>query len=137
MATRRTTILACLAAFALIPAASAQFDLSWYTIDGGGATFSTGGTFSLGGTIGQPDAGIMAGGTFTLTGGFWAGTSNPCNLLGDLDSDGDVDLQDLANLLGHFGTTSGATFEQGDIDDDNDVDLQDLAFLLSVFGQVC
>ena len=137
MATRQTTILACLAAFALIPAASAQFDLSWYTIDGGGAMFSTGGTFSLGGTIGQPDAGVMSGGTFTLTGGFWAGASNPCSLLADLDSDGDVDLQDLANLLGHFGTTSGATFEQGDVEGDGDVDLQDLAFLLSVFGQVC
>lgn len=137
MTARRSTILACLAALAMIPAASAQFDLSWYTIDGGGAMFSTGGTFSLGGTIGQPDAGVMSGGTFTLTGGFWAGASDPCSLLADLDHDGDVDLQDMAFLLANFGTTSGATFEQGDIDDDGDVDLQDLAFLLSVFGQSC
>ncbi len=52
-------------------AAAQPFDLSWYTIDGGGATFSTGGGFELGGTIGQPDAGTMTGGNFLLTGGFW------------------------------------------------------------------
>ena len=47
------------------------YDLSWYTIDGGGATFSTGGSYSLGGTIGQPDAGMMSSGSYTLLGGFW------------------------------------------------------------------
>ena len=36
------------------------FDLSWNTIDGGGATFSSGGTYRLGGT-GQPDAGTHSG----------------------------------------------------------------------------
>lgn len=50
------------------------FDLTWNTIDGGGATFSSGGNYSLGGTIGQADAGAMSGGTFSLNGGFWAGT---------------------------------------------------------------
>src|SRR5438045_6444519 len=48
-----------------------SYDLSWSTIDGGGGTFSTGGSYSLGGTIGQPDAGSMSGGAYTLTGGFW------------------------------------------------------------------
>jgi len=49
------------------------YNLEWSTIDGGGGTFSTGGGWSLGGTIGQPDAGNLSGGTFTLSGGFWAG----------------------------------------------------------------
>jgi hypothetical protein len=48
-----------------------SYEISWYTFDGGGATFSTGGTYSLGGTIGQADAGILSGGTYTLNGGFW------------------------------------------------------------------
>ena len=47
--------------------ASAQtgggYDLTWNSIDGGGATFSTGGGYSLGGTIGQADAGAASGGT--------------------------------------------------------------------------
>jgi len=49
------------------------YDLSWSTIDGGGYTFSTGGGYSLGGTIGQPDAGTMSDGGYTLGGGFWGG----------------------------------------------------------------
>ena len=47
------------------------YDLTWSTVDGGGATFSTGGTYSLGATAGQPDAGSAAGGSYSLTGGFW------------------------------------------------------------------
>jgi len=46
------------------------YDISWYTVDGGGGS-SSGGTFSLTGTIGQPDAGHMTGGNYTLDGGFW------------------------------------------------------------------
>jgi len=53
--------------------AGGGFDLSWHTVDSGGATFSTGGSYALGGTIGQPDAGVMAGGDYTLAGGFWPG----------------------------------------------------------------
>ena len=56
-----------------VPAAAQPYDLSWYTVDGGGATFSTGGTYSLGATIGQPDAsGALTGGSYALVGGFWA-----------------------------------------------------------------
>lgn len=49
------------------------YDLSWWTADGGGGTFSTGGSYTLGGTIGQPDAGLLTGGAYTLGGGFWGG----------------------------------------------------------------
>lgn len=49
------------------------YDLSWNTVDGGGYTFSTGGGYALGGTIGQPDAGVLTGGGYTLVGGFWGG----------------------------------------------------------------
>lgn len=50
-----------------------NYDLSWYTVDGGGHTWSTGGTYTLGGTIGQPDAGLLATGNYSLGGGFWEG----------------------------------------------------------------
>jgi hypothetical protein len=50
-----------------------DYDLSWWTVDGGGATFSTGGDYSLGGTIGQPDAGVIAAESYVLQGGFWPG----------------------------------------------------------------
>jgi hypothetical protein len=54
-------------------AISAAYDLSWSTVDGGGYTFSAGGEYSLGGTVGQPDAGLLTGGDYTLGGGFWGG----------------------------------------------------------------
>lgn len=47
------------------------YELTWSTVDGGGAMFSTGGSYSLGGTIGQPNAGLLSGGSYTLSGGFW------------------------------------------------------------------
>jgi hypothetical protein len=61
--------------FLLTSAALAQtgngYDLSWWTVDGGGRQ-SSGGGYTLDGTIGQPDAGVlMSGGDFTLAGGFW------------------------------------------------------------------
>jgi hypothetical protein len=44
--------------------------VDWFTIDGGGGT-STGGVYAVSGTIGQPDAGALTGGNYTLQGGFW------------------------------------------------------------------
>jgi hypothetical protein len=75
-----TTVLLCLlilliALLVASPAARAAlnaFDLDWWTMDSGGGT-STGGVYSLSGTIGQPDAGGMSGGSYTLAGGFWSG----------------------------------------------------------------
>lgn len=61
-----------------------------------------------------------------------------CNgsLAGDLDTDGDVDLADLARLLASFGCAPPETCD-ADIDGDGDVDLADLGFMLANFGEVC
>jgi hypothetical protein len=56
--------------FAVSRASAQTYSIDWYTIDGGGGT-STGGVYSVNGTIGQPDAGHMSGGNFTIDGGFW------------------------------------------------------------------
>jgi hypothetical protein len=52
---------------------SLGYDLIWWTVDGGGVTFSTGAGCTLGGTAGQPDAGVLSGGGYVLGGGFWRG----------------------------------------------------------------
>jgi len=54
-------------------AASSAYELSWWSVDGGGHTFSAGGGYTLGSTIGQPDAGALEGGGYVLGGGFWGG----------------------------------------------------------------
>ncbi|MCP4549141.1 MAG: hypothetical protein GY835_22030 [bacterium] len=51
---------------------SSGFDLSWFTIDGGGGMWSQGGDFELSATIAQVDAVVLKGDDFELTGGFWA-----------------------------------------------------------------
>lgn len=45
---------------------SAWVDLTWSTVDGGGG---------VSGTAGQPDAGALTGGSYTLAGGFWSGAA--------------------------------------------------------------
>ena len=57
------------------------YELSWFTVDGGGLTWSTGGGYKLGGSIGQPDAQALAqGGGYRLQGGFWRPVAEPPGL---------------------------------------------------------
>jgi hypothetical protein len=83
---KRAAIFSTLAAMLLlVPTASAKsggtvstvldtnYTLSWWTVDGGGITFAEGSGYTLGATTGQPDAGIVEGGAYTLVGGFWSG----------------------------------------------------------------
>jgi len=51
---------------------------------------------------------------------------------GDLDGDGDVDLADLAELLGDFRCNDGRCV--GDVDADGDTDGADLVMLLANYG---
>ena len=68
--------LVALLCFLLLPSAfglhAQSYAIDWYKIAGGGST-STSGTYAVSGTIGQPDAsGALTGGSYSLTGGFWA-----------------------------------------------------------------
>ena len=63
------------AAPAFFGAALAQggYALNWHTVTGGGIMQGAGGDYVLSATAGQPAAGMLDGGAFTLSGGFWAG----------------------------------------------------------------
>lgn len=70
-----TIRISLLAAFVIIAAAadvSADYQIVWSTIDGGGGT-SSGRQYIVSGTIGQHDATYSAGGDYELLGGFWTG----------------------------------------------------------------
>ncbi|HVP09683.1 MAG TPA: hypothetical protein VMV94_00680 [Phycisphaerae bacterium] len=95
-----TTRWFVLLAIALAPAAIADdFSVDWYTVDGGGVMWTSGGSFELGGTIGQPDANAatMTGGSFELSGGFWV--VPPCWCLSDLNNDGLLDGLDVQGFV--------------------------------------
>src|SRR5690349_4455036 len=64
----------------LAPAsAGGGYTLDWYTVDGGGGTSSSA-SYGLSGTVGQPDASVSNGGSYTLAGGFWAGAPSSYQL---------------------------------------------------------
>ena len=103
----------------------ADFDLSWYTIDGGGNRWSTGGDFELSGTLGQTDAGVLSGGNFTLLGCFWPATVPAC--LGDCDCDGVVDFNDINALVAALSDPAGVCFFPNlDMNFDGVVDFDDI-----------
>jgi hypothetical protein len=57
---------------AIVPQALGDYQITSYTIDGGGG-MSSGGQYVLTGTIGQPDAAYSSGGQYEMLGGFWPG----------------------------------------------------------------
>jgi hypothetical protein len=99
-----------------LPAALADYQIVWSTIDSGGGT-SSGGTYQLSGTIGQPDAAYSASGQYEILGGFWPGgplctvdfhhfarfasywLDTDTGLPADLYEDGTVDYYDLAEFV--------------------------------------
>ena len=102
--------------------------VDWYSIDGGGGT-SEGNDFVVRGTIGEADAGRLAGGEFSLAGGLitgGVGAAPPCPA--DLTGDGQVGTNDLLALLAAWGQ------DGGDIDGDGTTGTNDLLALLAAWG---
>jgi len=112
------------------------FQISWWTVDGGGGA-AAGKGLELDGTIGQPDAspaGALTGGGYSLTGGFWAFAVPACESYApvDYDRDCDVDHDDFmiwascarGSRIAHDGTE---ICQAADFDGDNDVDQTDFA----------
>ena len=109
---------------ALAGIAEPTFEFSRTTIDGGAIMQSEGGGFELSGTIGQPDAGVLEGGDFTLSGGFWFELAK-----GDCEDDGDVDLSDYdlftACLTGPGGEAPAGNCRCFDVNASDTVDIAD------------
>jgi hypothetical protein len=139
-------IAVCLASLVLMLGtgrAFGQLSMTWTTIDGGGGT-CTGGGLTLNCTIGQPDAGAtMTGGSFSFTGGFWAGVgggphcgSADFNCDGDVGTDSDIEafFACLSGTCPPPPCTSNADFN-GDGDVGTDADIE--AFFRVLGGGTC
>ena len=73
-------LLFIIATFAVLPFAeqlthAQSFIINRFAIEGGGP--SAGGVFTASSTVGQPDAGMMSGGNYSLAGGFWGVLATP------------------------------------------------------------
>ena len=69
----KQSVMALVVVLAASAAGAQPYELSWWTVDGGGAMDGTGGAYTLSGTSGQPDAGgPYTGAPYTLHSGFWA-----------------------------------------------------------------
>ena len=127
---RTVAILAIVAAGAVV---AQEFEMTRWTVDGGGAMRSTGGDFELSGTIGQHDARAMTGGEFELTGGFWFPLAPS-----DCNEDGGVNLMDhsaFESCLADAGpdTATPAGCECFDVNRSDTVDLRDFAIAQTTF----
>ncbi len=113
-----------------------DYAIDWHTIDGGGEMWSTGGTYELGGTVGQPDAGAMTGGDYTLTGGFWA--LPPCWCLADLNNDGLRDGDDIQAFVDCM-IGGGSNCACADIETNGELNMSDVTMFVSglLTGEVC
>ena len=53
------------------PGEAAPYEITRWTVDGGGASPRQAGPYTCGGTVGQPDAGRLSRLSYALAGGFW------------------------------------------------------------------
>ncbi len=104
-----------------------SFDLSWHTVDGGGAMNTAGGDYVLAGTIGQPDAQtppVMSGGSFELVGGFWPAAAPACACPSDMNGDmlwNGLDIQQFVECV-----VAGGACNCADVDGVPGVDVGDV-----------
>ncbi len=123
---------------ALLTAASvslAEYALESQRIDGGAATMSHEST-TLRASIGQPDAGTLAGSGWTLQGGFWPAVAPIPVCPGDADGDQAVTFADLEIVLDFWGDSVEAGMS-GDLNGDASVNFSDLEILLDAWGSQC
>ncbi len=138
--TRNATAVCILTMFILACTALGQYQISWYTVDGGGG-HSAGGDFSLSGTIGQhdagPSAGAMSGGACTLIGGFWPAAVLVCHCPGDMNGDGIKDALDIQQFTACL--IGGGACSCADVDKITGVTIDDVAAFVAdlIAGDSC
>ncbi len=121
--TQSTFIIPVALCLLITGSALGQYEISWYTIDGGGGQ-STGGSYEVVGTIGQPDADWCSGGSYEVLGGFWPG--GPLCI---------VNFDDFTRWAQQWLNIGGGL--TGDLDGDNDVDFDDLNWFTDYWLDYC
>jgi hypothetical protein len=134
---KRATLVAFIGALLLCsgvaaaPRGGGDFEVTKFTLDGGGGT-SSDGPYVLSGLIGQPDAGQMTGGSFALSGGFFSGQANSPPCPGDTTGDGTVNVEDLVAVITAWGPAAPGAPE--DTNGDGSVNVTDLVSVITLWG---
>jgi hypothetical protein len=150
-----TLALMLVAALCAAPAhaqSGGDFDLTWYSVDGGGEQASAGDLVVFG-TVGQTDVDQRAvGGGFTVVGGFWTIPFQPsvcpvdiANTDGEPGADGAVDNGDFtlffnaffADLSDPIRTYADVANTDGELPPDGAIDNGDFTLFFSIFFQGC
>lgn len=131
---RCVRMIAAVGCGVLLPVAMAggpSYDITSFTVDGGGGT-SSGTGFVLSGTAGQSDATAvtLTGDGFALTGGFWPAASSVVACVGDVTGDGVTNLADLGTLFGNWNQVVPPN-TGGDLTGDGVVNLADLGVMFA------
>lgn len=139
MNTRSTLIAMVMPTAVLATTLSLQaqtYDISWHTVDGGGALAMVGGPYSLDSTTGQHDAGpLLAAGNTSVLGGFWAGVTAPPTPVcpADFNHSGAVSVQDIFDfLVAYFAGDPAADFNASGV-----VSVQDVFDFLAAYFVGC
>lgn len=76
-------LLVLVLATGVVLSAPNSLNVSWWTVDGGGAVPElSGGSYTLQGMAGQADAGVLSNGRYSLNGGYWnTSVSNPTHIV--------------------------------------------------------
>jgi hypothetical protein len=108
-----------------------QYEITVFTIDGGGGV-SSGGSYSVTGTVGQVDAHTnITGSTLMVGGGFWPATRCCCRR--DFNANGEVNSQDFFDFLTRFF----AADPLADINCDGVINSQDFFDFLDQYFSGC
>ncbi len=102
-------------------------------IGGGGTASAVGENVSLSVTIGEPNAGLAAGGSYAVDGGFLStplASPNPC--VGDCSGDGQVTVDELVAMINiALGESAVASCVAGDANGDGEITVDEILTAVS------
>jgi len=107
--------------------------INWQVISGG-ATNGSSTNYGLVGTVGQTAVGLGVSTNYQLLHGFWQSFNNGCcNLAGDSNDDGSVDVADLTYTVSYMfqGGPAPVCLAEGDVNGDGILDISDLTYRVS------
>ncbi|OGC92092.1 MAG: hypothetical protein A2142_06025 [candidate division Zixibacteria bacterium RBG_16_48_11] len=126
--------------------AAPNYDLSWFSINGGGDSYGSSTNYQLGYSVGQPVAGQGSSASYDLGIGFWYGAYTLCTAIpGDVNGSSAITIGDIVHLVNYIfdkdrlpclGSDPGncwtpAPFCRGDVNQSATITIGDILHLVN------